>query len=83
MLTEMTDDTQMDEYASSGAGARYKRKRVVRGGKVVMKRLNVGRKRRLNALQKSALRKARRKAQTSMPKRKRARSSKIRKSRIQ
>ena len=80
MLTEMTEEVQVDEYAASGA--RYKVKRVVRGGKVIRKKMNVGRKRRLTSQQKSSLRKARRKAQTSMAKRKRAKSSKIRKSRV-
>lgn len=81
MLTEMTEDVQIDEFSPSGA--RKKIKRVVRQGKVVRKKINVGRKKRLTAKQKSGLRKARRKAQTSMAKRKRAKSSLIRKRRIQ
>ena len=79
MISEMAKEEQIEEATP---GARYKVRKVVRGGKVMRKKLNVGKPKRLNPKQKQALKKARRKANTSTAARKRARSSKIRKSRV-
>lgn len=61
--------------------ATYRRKRVVRDGKVVFRRKRVSGRVRLNAAQKAALRKARRKANTAGAKLRRRKSMRMRKRR--
>ena len=61
--------------------ATYRRKRVVRDGKVVIRRKRVSGRVRLNAAQKAALRKARRKANTAGAKLRRRKSMRIRRRR--
>ena len=56
-----------------------KKTKVVRDGKIVIKRQRTGAKKRLSAAQRSALKKARRKANTAGARRKRKKSNKLRK----
>ena len=80
-LESASDDSEDGEVSERTPGARYRIKKQVRGGKVVRRKVNVGRAKRLTPKQKAALKKARRYTNRSAAKRKRARSSKIRKSR--
>ena len=75
MLREMLNDPELDE-------GRMVVKKVVRGGKVLRKKVNVGKKKRLNPKQKMALKKARKKAHKPGAKRARKKSNVIRKRRV-
>ena len=75
MLKEMLQDSELDEV-------RKVTKRVVRGGKVLRKKVNVGKKKRLNPKQRMALKKARRKAHKPQAQRARKKSNLIRKRRV-
>ena len=79
-LEEMAKDKE-EEVEEATPGARYRIRKVVRKGKFQRRKLNVGKPKRLNAKQKNALKKARRKANTSVARRKRKRSDRVRKSR--
>lgn len=71
----------LDKIEDEILEAAYKKTKVVRDGKVVIKKKRISGKVRLSAAQKNGLKKARRKAHTSAAKLHRAKSSRARKSR--
>lgn len=85
--SHMEDDDDMDDYDDMDDDdmdeATYKVKKVVKGGKVVKRKVRVsGRAKKLSPKQKAVLKKARRKAHTGAAKKARAKSMKVRKSRL-
>ena len=75
MLQEMLNDPELDE-------TRKVMKRVVKKGKVIRKKVNVGRRKRLTPKQKMALKKARKKAHKPGAERARKKSNIVRKRRV-
>lgn len=78
--TEADDDQLITEYALRQTAVMDATKRVVKDGKVVLKRVPT-RKRRLSAAQRAALKKAQQKSHGAAARRARAKAMKIRKSR--
>jgi len=75
---ESDDETLISNYAVSNAPIMEAAIKVVRGGKIVLKKKRIGRPRKLSAAQKAALKKARRKAFTGAAKLARKKSMKMR-----
>lgn len=78
--TTKDDDTLIAEYAVKKSLIMDSTQRVVRDGKVVLKKIPL-RKKRLSAAQRAALKKARKKAHSAAARRSRAKSMRTRKSR--
>lgn len=79
--TEDDDETIIANYAVGGDVVLESMVKVIRGGKVALKRKRIGRPKKMTSLQRAGLAKARRKAFTGAAKVARAKSMRIRKSR--